>query len=220
MSKSAGKFKSPDSCREYHHFINYLCLHTYLALSWTIWPFLILPLWYLHSFWKFAEKTRFLGCSASTAAFFDAWNLALHICWIWQASEWIDKQGGRRQFFFWWRLGPIFAVLTHVIGLRMALVSLFQVLFHFVGSRKLFLTDRTWKDFAGGPFMIQKGVPLEAVFVLEVLTNLHALTLHTPWEKIRQKALRIIAFPNLESRLQRYHTIWKSHFLSKNLYLH
>ena len=164
----------------------------------------------------FILKTKFLGCLASTAAFFDAWNLALHICWIWQASEWIDKQGGRRQFFFWWRLGPIFAVLTHVIGLRMALVSLFQVLFHFVGSRKLFLTDRTWKDFAGGPFMIQKGVPLEAVFVLEVLTNLHALTLHTPWEKIRQKALRIIAFPNLESRLQSIHTIWKSHFLSKN----
>ena len=124
------------------------------------------------------------GCARilySTSALFDAWNLALHICWIWQASEWIDKQCGRRQFFFWRRLGPIFAaVWAHIIGLGMAFMSLFQVLFHFVGSRKLFLTDRTWKDFAGGPFMIQKGVPLEAVFVLEVLTNLHALTLHTP----------------------------------------
>ena len=59
-------------------------------------------------------------------------------------------------------------------------MSLFQVLFHFVRARKFFLTYGTWKDFAGGPFVVQKGVPLEAVLILEVLTYLHALTLHTP----------------------------------------
>ena len=67
----------------------------------------------------------------------------------------------------------------------MAIMSLFQVLFHFVWSGKFLLTYSAWKDFTGGPLVIQKGVPLEAVLILEVLTNLHPFTFDTPSSKIR-----------------------------------
>ena len=54
------------------------------------------------------------------------------------------------------------------------------MLFHLIWSGKFFLTDITWKDLAGRALVIQKGVPLEAVFVFEVLTDLHPFTFHTP----------------------------------------
>ena len=60
------------------------------------------------------------------------------------------------------------------------IMNLLQMLLHLVRTGEFFLTNWAGKYFSVSAFMIQEGVSLEAVFVLEVLTNLHALTLHTP----------------------------------------
>ena len=51
------------------------------------------------------------------------------------------------------------------------------MLFHLVRTRELLLADDTRKDLARGALVVEEGVPLEAVLVLEVLADLHALAL-------------------------------------------
>ena len=51
------------------------------------------------------------------------------------------------------------------------------MLFHLVRTRELLLADDTGKDLARGALVVEEGVPLEAVLVLEVLADLHALAL-------------------------------------------
>lgn len=47
----------------------------------------------------------------------------------------------------------------------------FHVIFHFVWSRKLFAAHRTGKHFALRALVIEEGVPLKTVFVLERFLN-------------------------------------------------
>jgi hypothetical protein len=51
------------------------------------------------------------------------------------------------------------------------------MLLHLVRTRELLLADDAGKDLASGTLVIEEGVPLEAVLVLEVLADLHALAL-------------------------------------------
>ena len=48
-------------------------------------------------------------------------------------------------------------------------VDLLQMLLHFVWSGEFLFADGAWKDFTGGPLVVQEGVSLEAVLVFEVL---------------------------------------------------
>ena len=60
------------------------------------------------------------------------------------------------------------------------IMNLLQMLLHLVRTGEFFLTNRAGKYFSVSAFMIQEGVSLEAVFVLEALDNLDFLTLDTP----------------------------------------
>jgi hypothetical protein len=98
--------------------------------------------------------------------------LALHAGGIVQVKKWIDDEcGGRRGGSV--RLG------------YNAVMSLLQVLFHLIRTRKFLLTDRTWKHLSLLSFMIEEGMSLEAVLVLEVLANLHFFALYAPVGPVR-----------------------------------
>ena len=59
-------------------------------------------------------------------------------------------------------------------------VDLLQMLLHLVWTRKLLLTHRTRKHFPVCPLVVEEGVSLEAVLVLEALVDLDLLTLDAP----------------------------------------
>ena len=59
-------------------------------------------------------------------------------------------------------------------------MNLLQMLLHLVRTGEFFLTNRAGKNFSVSAFMIQEGVSLEAVFVLEALDNLDLFTLNAP----------------------------------------
>ena len=59
-------------------------------------------------------------------------------------------------------------------------VHLLQMLLHLVRTRKFFLAHWTWEHLTLLALMIQEGMALEAVLVLEGLQYLHLLTFKTP----------------------------------------
>ena len=58
-------------------------------------------------------------------------------------------------------------------------MHLLQVLFHLVRPGKLLSTDGTGEDLSGDPLVVQEGVALEAVLVLEALKNLDLFAFDT-----------------------------------------
>ncbi len=64
-------------------------------------------------------------------------------------------------------------------------MCLLQMLLHLVRSRELLLADDAGKDLACSALVIEEGVPLEAVLVLKVLADLHALTLDAAVRTVR-----------------------------------
>jgi hypothetical protein len=58
-------------------------------------------------------------------------------------------------------------------------MNLFQVLFHLVWPRELFLADRAREHLALLALVIQERMPLEAVFVFKTFIQLHFLTFKT-----------------------------------------
>lgn len=58
-------------------------------------------------------------------------------------------------------------------------MHLLQVLFHLVRARKLLRTDGAGENLPGDPLVVQEGVALEAVLVLEALKNLDLFAFDT-----------------------------------------
>lgn len=89
---------------------------------------------------------------------------------------------GRRGGVVRWDLAGLVDEAHRVDGVRLGhvrFVGCLEVVLHFVRPGELLVAHRTGEDLPLGTLVVQEGVPLEAVFVLEGFLDVLLGTLHT-----------------------------------------